>query len=298
METSFRALDEGLWRADSGREGPKLCISFGVHGDERPPIDAGLALVRELQSGVLTLDKGALLLVHANPRATAEHRRWSDGGVDLNRSFHPSVLCRDPGRYEERRAQALVRALDDFGGEALVDFHCTVEPGRRFLMQHPPIENAPHRNVWTFLAAETLLADPDLRFGGVSLDESMSTRGRVGICYETGWLGDPALTPKTVLAEMKNLLVGLELVSGVAARKHPTKRLLVLDRPILCTAPGFRWNDGIGTNLQALPSGTQLGRYENGALVTLTRDATLIFPKKRPELVELGKPLVQLARAV
>jgi hypothetical protein len=61
---------------------------------------------------------------------------------------------------------------------------------------------------------------------------------------------------------------------------------------------GFRWHDGIGTNLQALPSGTQLGRYENGALVTLTRDATLIFPKKRPGLVELGKPLVQLARAV
>ena len=51
----------------------------------------------------------------------------------------------------------------------------------------------------------------------------------------------------------------------------------------------------MGRNLQALPAGTRLGEYEGGAPVELAADAVLIFPKKKPELVTVGAPLVYLA---
>ena len=286
---------EGIWSLDSGRPGPRVVVSFGVHGNERPPIDAGLQLVSLFDKGDLTLEAGKLLLIHSNPRGSAEDERWSAGGIDLNRCFHASVLAKEPELYEEGRAREIAAALEAFEAEALVDFHCTVEPGPRFLMQHPPISNEAHRNVMELLAAEVLLADPKLNFGGVSLDEWMSTRDRVGICYETGWIQDPANTPEFVLGEMLNYLKGMGSIAGDPQR-FGDKTLLELDAPLLCEAEGFQWEEGMGINLQELPGGTVLGRYGDGREVKLDADATLIFPKKRPELVQVGKPLVSLAR--
>ena len=80
-----------------------------------------------------------------------------------------------------------------------------------------------------------LLADPDLNFGSVSLDEYMSTRGRVGICYETGWIEDPDNTPESVHAEMVNVLTGLGLLAG-EARSFAEKRFLQLEEVVLCEA--------------------------------------------------------------
>lgn len=288
--------DDGIWCVDSGRPGRRVCISFGVHGNERPPIDAGARLQAELEEGELELAAGSLLLIWANPRASSQDRRWSEGGVDLNRCFHPSVLEREAELYEERRAARIVEALERFGTEVLVDFHCTVEPGPRFLMMHPPVDHGPSREVYRLLRAETLLADPDLNFGGVSLDEWMTTRGRVGICYETGWIKDPDNTPEGVLREMKNVLAGLRSIEG-SAETFGDKDLIELQAPLLCEASGFAWADGIGTNLQSLAAGTLLGRYPDGKEVRLEHDATLIFPKKQPEMVQVGKPLVYLARA-
>jgi predicted deacylase len=293
MRRMVEQLEEGIWFVDSGREGPSVCISFGAHGNERPPIDAGLELLARLERGDIEVTSGRLLLIHSNPRATEADERWSPGGVDLNRCFHADVLARTPELYEETRAREIVAALEHAGAEVLVDFHCTVEPGRRFLMQHPPVDDEAHRRVYALLGAEILLSDPNLNFGAVSLDEWMSTRGRVGICYETGWLGDPELTPDAVLAEMLNVLAGLGSIEAPATT-HTSKELLQLDHVVLCEGPGFVWADGVGVNLQALPSGTVLGTYEGERTVELERDSVLIFPKKRPELVQPGKPLVYL----
>lgn len=285
---------ERIWRFDAERPGPAVCLSFGVHGNERAPIDAGLELLEHLRSGRRRLAAGRLLLVHANPLATEQDRRWSEGGVDLNRCFHASVLAREPALAEEHRARAIAGALEAFDPEVLVDFHCTVEPGERFLMHHPPATEPAYRRVAELLAAETVLTDPRLTFGGVSLDEWASTRGRVGICYETGWIGDPLTSPRLVLGEMENVLAGLGLLEG-PVRRHGAKRLLALDEVVGCEAEGFRWRAGVGENLQALAAGTVLGAYADGREVSLGRDAVLVFPKKRPELVRLGAPLVYLA---
>ncbi len=292
----LRSIGEDVWLAESGVPGTRLCISFGVHGDERSPVDAGLRLVDELRSGGLELAAGELLLVHANPRATAADQRWSAGGVDLNRCFQANALARNPKVYEEGRAREIVAVLERVGAQVLVDFHCTAEPGRRFLMHHPPPDDEAHRRVRAFLRADILLADPALEFGGVSLDEWMSTRGRVGICYETGWVGDPNNTPEYVLEEMKNLLGGLEMVRGISVRRHPEEDPLQLERVLRCEEEGFVWREGIGENLQPLPAAAVLGSYASGREVVLEEAATLIFPKKRPELVQVGEPLVYLAR--
>jgi len=41
----------------------------------------------------------------------------------------------------------------------------------------------------------------------------------------------------------------------------------------------------------------KLGEYSDGTEAVLREDATLIFPKKNPELVNPGQPLVYLARS-
>lgn len=286
---------EGMWSVDSGKPGTHLCISFGVHGNERPPIDAGLELAARIERGELELARGRLLLVHSNPRASAEDQRWSEGGIDLNRCFNASVLARDPESYEEGRAREIVTALEENETQVLVDFHCTVEPGPRFLMQHPPIDEPRHRDVYRLLRAEVILSDPHLYFGSVSLDEWMSMRDRVGICYETGWIGDPVNSPEFVLGEMENVLRGLGLLEGRDATVHEGKSLVELESAVICRTEGFRWRDGVGNNLQALAAGTVLGAYPDGGEVVLEADSTLIFPKKRPEMVQVGKPLVYLA---
>ncbi len=292
----LQSITEGIWVWNSGEAGPSIGISFGVHGNERPPIDAGLELVRALESGALALDAGKLLLIHANPRASAANLRWSEGGVDLNRCFHRDVLGRRPILLEESRAAEIVDALKDQGTEILVDFHCTVEPGPRFLMQHPPVSDEAHRRVFELLQGEVLLSDPGMIFGGVSLDEWMSARSRVGVCYETGWIEDPENTAGSVLQEMRNVLVGTGLQRGEPAR-YCDKRLIQLEDVVSCDGEGFRWVEGVGLNLQELAAGTKLGEYSDGTEAVLREDATLIFPKKNPELVNPGQPLVYLARS-
>ena len=290
-------LDEGIWWHDTGVAGPRVALSFGAHGNERPPIDAGLRLVAELERGELALTSGALLLVHANPRASAEDQRWSEGGMDLNRCFHTDVLASEPTMFEHGRARVIVAALEKSAVEVLIDFHCTVEPGERFAMHHPPASNEAHVRATSLLEAEVILADPDLHFGAVSLDEWMATRGRVGVCYETGWIQDPRMTPESVHAEMRNVLGGYGLIEA-AGRVYADKRRIELYRALPCAAEGFRWSDGVGENLQEVPAGTILGAYGDGTKETLEDEATLVFPKKRPELVQLGKPLVYLARGI
>ena len=290
----MQQIGDGMWRASAARAGRSVCISFGVHGNERSPIDAGLALLDEFSSGARALEAGSLLLLHANPKATAIPDRWSEGGVDLNRCFSEASLAKEPELYEEGRAREIVAALEAAAVEVLVDFHCTVEPGKRFAMHHPPVTDPTYREVTRLLEAETILGDPSLTFGGVSLDEWPATRGKVGICYETGWMGDPSNTGEAVHAEMVNVLRGLGLVAGDATARDEKNHIELVDR-IVCAGAGFRWEDGVGENLQAVPAGTMLGRYEDGAPVTLEDDATLIFPKKKPELVQVGQPLVYLA---
>ena len=260
----FKEIGEGAWLAESANPGRSVCLSFGMHGNERAPIDAGTRLVGDFQRGEVSLSSGTLLLICGNPVASRENERWSQNGNDLNRCFHRDMLAREPEFYEERRAQEIVGWLEETGAEVLVDFHCTVEPGNRFLMQHPPAQDPAHRAVVRLLEAEVMLSDPELFFGSVSLDEWMSTRGRVGICYETGWLGDPENTPESVHGEMLNVLAGHGLIDG-EPRSYEEKRRLELYGKLLCEREGYRWADGVGTNLQALSAGTVLGGYGDAA---------------------------------
>ena len=288
-------LGEGIWWLDTGVAGPRVGLSFGTHGNERAPIEAGLRLVAELERGQHATGVGALLLLHSNPLASSQDQRWSQGGVDLNRCFHRDVLARAPELYEEERARALTALLAERDVGFLIDFHCTVEPGERFAMHHPAASDEAHVRATALLEAEVVLSDPDLHFGAVSLDEWMSTRGRVGVCYETGWMGDPRTTPAGVLREMRNVLAGYGVLAG-ASEARSNKRRIELFRALACRAEGFSWSDGVGSNLQELPAHTLLGHYGDGSEERLEREATLVFPKKRPELVEVGKPLVYLAR--
>ncbi len=271
----------------SGRPGPVVGIAAGVHGDERPPIAALQALAASLEQA--PVDRGAVLLMVGNPAAVALGQRWSER--DLNRCFHPARLASPPATAEDRRARELVAACARV--DVLVDFHCTAEPGEPFAMHHP-IDDA-HQAVTALLDVPVVVRDPRLCFGGVSLDEHLSTTQRVGVCCETGWIGAPDNTPDRILAQMRNVLRGLGVRTDAPPVRAPDKRVLTLTEVLRCPARGFAWAPGVGHNLQRLPAGAALGRRGDGTPLLLSAPATLIFPKKRPALLQPGRPLVYLA---
>ena len=288
--------DDGTFLVESEMPGPVVCIAYGVHGDERPPIDAGQLLQSMFDLGALALSEGKLLVLFANPLATAANKHWSQDGTDLNHCFHPGMLVSKSDRHEERRAREIVEILEREEVEILVDFHSTLEKDERLCVQHPGAADDRHLEITRLLTSKIVLSDPGLILGGASLDQHMSTTGRVGVYYQTGRQGDGSNTPVAIRNEMVNLLAGLGMIDGRAFRTFPKKRHLELTEMVECREQGFQWNRGVGKSLQTLDEGTLLGTYANGNVVILGEDSTLVFPEKAPDLVQVGKPLVFLAQ--
>lgn len=126
---------EGVVHVSTGRDlpGPRAAILGAVHGDE----ECGLRLIRKLEAearaGTLTLDRGTLTLIHGNPAATAQGRRYTRGGDDLNRLFdfgYESLLSPSQWTAEHFRAVALRPVLQQL--DSALDLHSAAAETRPF----------------------------------------------------------------------------------------------------------------------------------------------------------------------
>ena len=108
---------------------PHLGIVAAVHGNEPCGLVALSRIRRAVEAGELDLRAGTLVLIHGNPDATAEGRRYTKGGVDLNRilDYH-FVDGLPPSRWtpEHHRALALRPVLESL--DAALDLHSTTAP--------------------------------------------------------------------------------------------------------------------------------------------------------------------------
>ena len=117
---------EGVTRVcqSANFDGPQIAVVGSLHGNEPCGLHAIEALRARAEAGQLGALKGTLWLVHGNPDASREGKRFSEGGSDLNRLFDYGWEARlrlDQWSKEHHRAVALRPLLERV--DALLDLH-------------------------------------------------------------------------------------------------------------------------------------------------------------------------------
>ncbi|MDP2587267.1 MAG: succinylglutamate desuccinylase/aspartoacylase family protein [bacterium] len=160
--------------------GPTSLIIGGVHGDETCGSQAVLAAMHDVQ-----VQKGRVLLLFGNPRAIRKNCRFTE--TNLNRMFRPDSELSQAERasYEYGRAQQLKPYFAE--ASALLDIHASFTPGSLPFIICEPQSYA----VASQLPASIVVSGFDrVQPGGT--DYYMNRLGKIGICLESGYLGDPA----------------------------------------------------------------------------------------------------------
>lgn len=182
--------------------GPKSMILVGVHGNERCGVEA---LEKILMS--LKIDKGELYIAYGNPEAIKRDTRFFE--ANLNRMFKPDSQLSDfeKGSYEYSRAQILKKYMDKV--DILLDIHASFSPNsQRFIICEP---NA--MRISKYLPFDLIVSGFDaVEPGGT--DYYMNKIGKIGICVECGYLGDPVSTQVALDSIYSFLLASGNIASG------------------------------------------------------------------------------------
>lgn len=124
-----------LLSADPTFPRPHVGVLGSLHGNERCGLSVIERLRAEASSFAKQLRQGTLVLVHGNPRATEQNRRFTEGGVDINRLFafgYEHDLAREAWTYEHHRALALRPVLSQL--DAAIDLHSATHPTEPFVI--------------------------------------------------------------------------------------------------------------------------------------------------------------------
>jgi uncharacterized protein len=114
---------------DGRFEAPRIGVIGALHGNETAGLSAIQRVLSESESFAARMQRGTLLLVHGNPLATSQARRFSNGGADINRLFgfgFVEELAREAWTYEHERALALRPLVTGLDG--LIDLHSATRP--------------------------------------------------------------------------------------------------------------------------------------------------------------------------
>lgn len=211
----MKKLPQGVRRIIGNKSGKTAAIIVGTHGNEV----AGLRAMKALERKGIKIDRGVLYIIRGNPRAIAKNVRYVD--ENLNRSF---IKGRRTGSgCEFKRAQKLKPILQRC--DIVLDIHTTsIKDSRPFI-----IAEANSEHITKLLPAKIVCRGFDrVEPGGI--DYFMNSIGKIGICFESGYLNSPS-AKKTTLQSISIFLkaVGM-LVGSVKLRKQLMLRVYYLHR--------------------------------------------------------------------
>jgi len=164
----------------SGKEkGATSVVLVGVHGDEKCGVEALEKILPTLE-----IERGTVLFGYGNPRAIEENKRLIE--ANLNRMFNSDeqLTADDKRSYEYNRAQFLKTYLNK--AEALLDIHASRTPTSKPFV----ICEANAKGIIEYLPVERIVSGFDqIEPGGT--DYYMNSIGKIGICIECSFLGNP-----------------------------------------------------------------------------------------------------------
>ncbi len=256
--------------------GPNLLFLGGVHGDERPGVEALDRLARELAHGRLRLTRGHLCIVpRVNAAAVAANRRFID--ENLNRIVTRHVA---PKTQEQGVANALVPYLDD--ADVLLDLHATSARTAPFAFLD---DEAPPMRAWADTSgARFVLTGWRALYPGnktPTTTDYMLDRGKRALTVELGQKADPEAAHVGYGACLRTL-AHFGLLSGVSDTQRP--HCLKLTRVVYRERQGALTREW--TNFDAVSAGTPIGQYEDGTTLASERDGYVVMPNPDAPLGE------------
>ena len=272
---------------DGSFDGPRIGIMGALHGNETAGLSAIRRILAEPEPFAAHLRKGTLVLVHGNPMATEQGRRFSEGGTDINRLFayhYVDDLAPEAWTYEHHRALALRPLVTEL--DALLDLHSASRPTAPFaICDGTPsgIELARHTGCQVTYGWD----GPGMLMDHVSIGHLVA-RGRPALSVECGQHTAPE-TPDAAFAILTRFLGALGITDHPTAESpSPTYRLF--GRVVKPTHEFLLSREF--ASFDRLAPGELLGRGE-GVTISVEEEAYLLLPT--PNAVR-GEDLVYLAR--
>ncbi|MDB4973889.1 MAG: succinylglutamate desuccinylase [Myxococcaceae bacterium] len=290
------AMAPGVTCITSGSHGalaslprPHLAIVGAIHGNEHCGLLAIERLQRELERGALELSAGTLFLVHGNPAATAERRRFTER-VDLNRTFDfrfVEELAPALWEAEHHRALALRPLFDTV--DALLDLHSTTAPTPAFAIASKVPASLPFARALG-LAYLTLGWDGPGLLGDRVLLAQLTRRDRPGVAVECGQHDDEA-APELAYRCAVRALAHFGMVAPASATVlDPPVRALMVRAAVKRLSASFRFERPIH-GMQHLPAGYIIGHGDHLS-VTVRNACYAIMPNDE---VPVGDDMLYIA---
>ena len=272
-------------RAD---DGPTVGVIGALHGNETAGLRAIERIVAEPSPLLERMRRGKLVLVHGNPRATEQKRRYSRGGADINRLFGYSYvddLAPEAWTYEHHRALELRPLLESL--DALIDLHSASQPTVPFAVS----DRAPGAIA---LARKTGCRvtygwdGPGMLMEHVSIGMFVA-QGKPALSVECGQHDDPD-TPKQAEDVLTRFLGALGVTdhdtsAGSGTAYEMFGRVVKPTREFELTREF--------SSFDRLAPGDVLGAGE-GVTISVDREAYLLLPTPK---ASRGEDIVYLARA-
>lgn len=288
-------VGEGIWKCAGSKIGPTVVVFGGTHGNELTGIEVVKKLLHTIESGQQMIESGALYLILGNPRAIERNTRGSEDHADLNRCFKKDVLLQSDELYERKRAKEIAKIL--VNADVSIDLHATNKPSVPFLCC---LADEKHEQIYRWFDCDRVLADPRYILAGepVTTDEFIDVQGGIGICYETGFVGDLTRVD-SVYENVLNVLYDQGLVTSPLPRgsMRGSRHVFELTERINLTEAGFRYADGRGKgSFEEFKKGDVLGYVGEDPFIA-EYDGVIIFPKV-PEHWKIGQPVLYLGKII
>ena len=253
-----------VFELKGSKQGPTSIILAGVHGDEKYIMET----VREFLTH-LTIESGRIIFVCGNPIAIKAGKRFMES--DLNRMFKKDTeLSRDDKKsYEYERAQFLKKYLDQ--AEVLLDLHTSHTPGSNpFVICE---KNA--MEIVRFLPIDQVVSGFDeVEPGGT--DYYMNSIGKIGICIECGFTGDP----NSALVAQESVLAFLKACGHIKSDLAPRKQLKVKVSELYLTKTDKFVLSKPYNDFENVSAGQVIG-MDGGEEVRAVKDGLILFARNR-----------------
>lgn len=253
---------------DSKLPGPVAVILGGIHGNETCGVEA-LAVLK----GVV-LKKGKLILIYGNPKAIAQNVRYAE--QNLNRMFCSQDLLTAEMQmsYEFTRSREILPYLDE--ATYSLDLHASFTPeSEPFIICERNALNI----VQYFPQRRICYGFTTLEPGGT--DGYMNQMGKVGICVECGYLGDPKSTQSAIYsAEM--FLKSLDMIDAGALIANKNQEQVEVYELYYTKTAHFRLSR-LYDDFDSLKRG-ELIAYDGNNPVYSSKDQMILFARNRDQI--------------
>jgi predicted deacylase len=257
---------------DSGRPGPTLLVTGGVHGNEHCGPKAIRQVVAEIASGALQLKRGKLIAVPVvNHLAYERNVRFVD--ENLNRIF---MHHDHPKTHEQRVANEILPLIDECN--FFLDLHSV------HALDAPPFcfidnDKPEHQAFVKAMGLEYILTGWGRLYAGAGLNQPASTdyaqsRGKIAACVECGG-HDDASSPDVARACILRALRHLGMTDGGEAPLRPAT-LVEFSSVVIKERDGHlarAWRD-----LDPIRPGDVIAEYEDGQKVVADRSGFILLP--------------------